>query len=189
MRYAKNFHLEWGFLAPAPSFMRTLRTVLVATAVGATAGGGLVLSFVDHSAGQTSVAERTLVRPPTASTSVGAPQIARLNPPAISQSESPQVSGVDGHAGGSATSEADAAPSLRPAVAFATVRTATDNTSAKTAATPSPAVQTCLMRVAQQRNTVSLSHRNIQHTAQPTETFPNAVQRFFAGLTAAINPL
>ena len=81
MRHAKNFHPEWGFLAPAPSFMRTLRTVFVATAVGATAGGGLVLSLIDHSAGQTSVAERTLVRPiPTASTSVGAPQIARLNP-------------------------------------------------------------------------------------------------------------
>ena len=174
--------------------MRTLRTVLVATAVGATAGGGLVLSLVDHSADQTSVAERTLVRPiPTASTSVGAPQIARLNPPAINQSESPQVSGVDGHAGGSATSEADASPSLRPAVAFAEVRTATDNTSAKTAAAPSPAVQTRVMRVAQQsarhKDMVSLSHRNIQHTAQYPETFPNAVQRFFAGLTAAINPL
>ena len=86
MRHAKKFHPEWGFLAPAPSFMRTLRTVLVATAVGATAGGGLVLSLVDHSADQTSVAERTLVRPiPTASTSVGAPQIARLNPSAINQ--------------------------------------------------------------------------------------------------------
>ena len=194
MRHAKKFHPEWGFLAPAPSFMRTLRTVLAATAVGATAGGGLVLSLVDHSAGQTSVAERTLVRPiPTASTSVGAPQIARLNPTAINQSESPQVSGVDSHASGSATSEADASPSLRPAVAFAEVRTATDNTSAKTAAASSPAVQTRVMRVAQQgarhKDMVSLSHRNIQHTAQYPETFPNAVQRFFAGLTAAINPL
>ena len=178
MRHAKNFHPEWGFLAPAPSFMRTLRTVLVATAVGATAGGGLVLSFVDHSAGQTSVAERTLVRPiPTASTSVGAPQIARLNPPAINQSETPH-----GHAGGSATSEADTAPSLRAAAAFAEVRTATDNTSAKTAATPSPAVQTRLMRVAQQRArhkyTVSLSHRNIQHTAQSTETLTTRFKDF-----------
>jgi hypothetical protein len=184
MRHAKNFHPEWGFLAPAPSFMRTLRTVFVATAVGATAGGGLVLSLVDHSAGQTSVAERTLVRPiPTASTSVGAPQIARLNPPAINQSESPQVSGVDGHAsGGFATSEADAGSSLRPAVAFAEVRTATDNTSAKTAAAPSPAVQTRVMRVAQQsarqKDIVSLSHRNIQHTAQYPETSPQAPNVF-----------
>lgn len=119
---------------------------------------------------------------PTASTSVGAPQIARLNPPAINQSESPQVSGVDGHAGGSATSEADAGPSLRPAVAFAEVRTATDNTSAKTAAAPSPAVQTRVMRVAQQsarqKDMVSLNHRNVQHTAQYPETSPQAPNVF-----------
>jgi hypothetical protein len=180
---AMNFHPEWGCLAPAPSFLRTMRTVLVATAVGATAGGGAVLSLVGHSAGQTSVAERTLVRPiPAVSTSVSAPQIARMNPPAINQSESPQVSGVDGHAGGSATSEADAGPSLRPAVAFAEVPAATDNTSAKTAAAPSPAVQTRVMRVAQQsarqKDMVSPSHRNIQHTAQYPETFPKAPNVF-----------
>jgi hypothetical protein len=172
-----------GLSRSRAQFHAHVRTVFVATAVGATAGGGLVLSLVDHSAGQTSVAERTLVRPiPTASTSVGASQIARLNPPAINQSESPQVSGVDGHAGSSATSEADAGPSLRRAVAFAEVRTATDNTSAKTAAVPSPAVQTRVMRVAQQsarqKDMVSLSHRNIQHTAQYPETFPKAPNVF-----------
>ena len=64
MRHVMNFHPEWGCLAPAPSFIRTMRTVLVATAVGAAAGGGVVLSFADHSAeGHASVAERTLGRP------------------------------------------------------------------------------------------------------------------------------
>jgi hypothetical protein len=64
MRHVMNFHPEWGCLAPAPSFIRTMRTMLVATAVGAVAGGGVVLSLADHSAGgQASVAERTLVRP------------------------------------------------------------------------------------------------------------------------------
>jgi hypothetical protein len=43
----------------------------------------------------------------TASTSVGALQIARMNPPAINQSESPQVSGVGGHAGGSVSYRRD----------------------------------------------------------------------------------
>ena len=176
MRHAKNFHPEWGFLAPAPSFMRTLRTVFVATAVGATEEAVWFYGSIRWE-GQMWVAERTLVRPiPTASTSIGAPQIARLNPPAINQSESPHVSGVDGHAGGSATSEAYAGPSLRRAVAFAAVRTATDNTSAKTAAAPSPAAKTRAMRVAQQsarqKDTVSLSHRNIQHTAQYPEISP-----------------
>ena len=45
MRHVMNFHPEWGCLAPAPSLMRTMRTVLVATAVGAVAGGGVVLSL------------------------------------------------------------------------------------------------------------------------------------------------
>src|ERR1700675_1668783 len=50
MRSAGNFNPEWGYLAPAPSFMRTARVVLVATAIGATAGAGVVLSLVDHPA-------------------------------------------------------------------------------------------------------------------------------------------
>ena len=49
MRSSGNFSPEWGYLAPAPSMLRTLRVVLVATAVGATAGAGVVLSLVDHS--------------------------------------------------------------------------------------------------------------------------------------------
>jgi hypothetical protein len=49
MRSAGNFSPEWGYLAPAPSMLRTVRVVLVATAVGATAGAGVVLSLVDRS--------------------------------------------------------------------------------------------------------------------------------------------
>jgi hypothetical protein len=48
MRSAGNFSPEWGYLAPAPSFMRTARIVMVATAIGATAGAGVVLSLIDH---------------------------------------------------------------------------------------------------------------------------------------------
>jgi hypothetical protein len=48
MRSAGNFSPEWGYLAPAPSFMRTARIVMVATAIGATAGAGVVLSLVEH---------------------------------------------------------------------------------------------------------------------------------------------
>jgi hypothetical protein len=62
MRFAGNFHPEWGYLAPAPSFMRTARVAVVAMAVGATAGAGAVLSLIDRPA-ETSVAARTLVRP------------------------------------------------------------------------------------------------------------------------------
>jgi hypothetical protein len=52
MRSTGNFSPEWGYLAPAPSFLRTVRVVLVATAVGATAGAGAVLSLVDHSSAE-----------------------------------------------------------------------------------------------------------------------------------------
>ena len=64
MRSAGNFSPEWGYLAPAPSFMRTARVVLVATAVGATAGAGVVVSLIDRPAAdgnKTSLAAHALV--------------------------------------------------------------------------------------------------------------------------------
>jgi hypothetical protein len=48
MRSAGNFSPEWGYLAPTPSFARTARIVLVATAIGATAGAGVVLTLTDR---------------------------------------------------------------------------------------------------------------------------------------------
>jgi len=48
MRSAGNFSPEWGYLAPAPSLLRTARVVIVATAVGATAGAAVVLSLVER---------------------------------------------------------------------------------------------------------------------------------------------
>lgn len=64
MRSAGNFGPEWGYLAPAPSFMRTARVILVATAVGATAGAAVVLSLVDRpvaEANRTPFAARAIV--------------------------------------------------------------------------------------------------------------------------------
>jgi hypothetical protein len=63
MRSSTNFHPEWGYLAPAPSFIRRARFVPIATAVGVTFGAGAVLSWISHQATESSVAERTLVRP------------------------------------------------------------------------------------------------------------------------------
>ena len=71
----QNWHPEWGFLAPAPSFIRAVRIVLVAAAVGATIGASVVLSLVDSSANQPSVAARTLQAPLT-------PVSAQVNPEA-----------------------------------------------------------------------------------------------------------
>jgi hypothetical protein len=58
MRHAG--HPEWGYLAPAPSFIRTARVVLVATAIGIIAGAGIVLSLVPHPLTEASVSARTL---------------------------------------------------------------------------------------------------------------------------------
>ena len=68
MRFAGNFHPEWGY--PAPNFMRTARVVVVATAIGATAGAAVVLSLAERSApgavadaGKTLVVVHSLVQP------------------------------------------------------------------------------------------------------------------------------
>ena len=186
-----TFHPEWGCLAPAPSFMRTVRTVLVATAVGATAGGGVVLAFVDHSAGdQTSVAERTLVRLiPAAPTSVSAAQTAQLSPRTSDQSEPRQVFWADGHVKDPATNELNASSPARPTIVAASdeVRIATGGDSAKTAVAPSPTLQARQKRIAQRarhKNVLS-SSRQPQHSL-PARIEPNAFQRFLAGLTAAL---
>jgi hypothetical protein len=62
MRSAARFNAEWGYLAPAPGFVRTARIVLIAVAVGASAGAAAVFSLVDRPAADESVAARTLAR-------------------------------------------------------------------------------------------------------------------------------
>ena len=80
MRFAGNFHPEWGYLAPAPNFMRTARVVVVATAIGATAGAAVVLSLAERSApgpvtdaGKTLVVVHSLVQPAEAAAPAMAP--------------------------------------------------------------------------------------------------------------------
>jgi hypothetical protein len=89
MRHAGNFNPEWGYLAPAPSFMRTARGFIVAALVGGTAGAAVVLSLMDRPAAETSVAARTLVsavespapvRPVESTPSAGAPTVALPQP-------------------------------------------------------------------------------------------------------------
>ena len=188
MPQAMNFHPEWGCLAPAPSFLRTMRTVLVATAVGLIAGGGVVFSLAGQSAGQTSVAGRTLVRPiPAVSTSVSAPQAAQLNPRPLNQRESTEVSLDEGQVDGSATNELGASSPARLAVAAASAEARTaPKLALKTAVAPSPAAQKHSTQVAQRarhKEAIS-SSRQAQHSLAP-QPAPNVVDRFFAGLTAA----
>jgi hypothetical protein len=64
MRFSENFNPEWGYLSPAPGFMRTVRITVVAAAIGAIAGGGVVFSLVEHpEPEEASIAARTLIEP------------------------------------------------------------------------------------------------------------------------------
>jgi hypothetical protein len=90
MRFAGNFHPEWGYLAPAPNFMRTARVVVVATAIGATAGAAVVLSLAERSApgpvadaGKTLVVVHSLVQPAEAAAPAAAPVAAATPTPVI----------------------------------------------------------------------------------------------------------
>ena len=187
MRQKLSFHPEWGCLAPAPSLLRTIHTVLVATAVGATAGGGVVLSLVGYSAGQTSVAERTLVRPiPAVSASVSAPQTRQLPADTLNVGETTQVSLSDSQADNSATTATRSNSPAHPAEASSTPEGAS-----KTAVAPSPAQKhsTHVAQRARHSDTARQSdaiRSSQQQQALARQTGPNVVQRFFAGLTAAI---
>lgn len=85
MRSAGNFNPEWGYLAPAPSFLRTMRVVLVATAIGATAGAAVVISLVDRPTGQgdetAAVAPRAIVTSAQAAPAMEVPAAAAASVP------------------------------------------------------------------------------------------------------------
>jgi hypothetical protein len=86
MRSGGNFNPEWGYLAPAPSFMRTARIVVVATAIGATAGAGVVLTLASSGnnlglqadTGKSLVVVRSLVQPAEAATATTEPRVAPI---------------------------------------------------------------------------------------------------------------
>jgi hypothetical protein len=148
MRHAKNFHSEWGYLTPTPGFTRTTRIVLLATAIGAIAGGGVVLSLVDSSDSQTSMAARTLAPSVIAALMpVSAPEAAQLYVPAAVQSEPTKHSGAnghvggdsraDGHAGGAAASDSSTTPiTPGPAGISALAEVRPDDASAKAMTAP-----------------------------------------------------
>jgi hypothetical protein len=125
MRPAGNFHPEWGYLAPAPSFVRTVRIVMVAAAIGAIAGAAVVFSLVDRPAAEESVAARTLADPirsaaqPIQSAAVAVSTPAAAEPKAQPTPQSPRSPpapqpAADMSGGGQAQSETPSPASFRP---------------------------------------------------------------------------
>jgi hypothetical protein len=121
MRHAGNFNPEWGYIAPAPNFLRTARVFVVAAAIGATASAAVVFSLMDWPAAETSVAARTLVQPvePTRS----APLMAQP------QTQSEQTSVLQAQ-------RADAAGAIRPQGAAGVVHTGASSAASTTQRPP-----------------------------------------------------
>lgn len=63
MPHGGNFNPEWGYLAPRPGFIRTLRAVLLAGAIGTVAGMAVAVALVARPSADVSVAARTMAQP------------------------------------------------------------------------------------------------------------------------------
>jgi len=152
MRFVGNFNPEWGYLAPAPSFIRTVRIAVVAAAVGATAAAAVVFSLVDRPVAG-AVAARTLARssdfaPARTASQAAQPQVptpASVRAPAkadIGQGQSAIVSPANAAAESPSASESGASSTIQhPAsiAALAEAPAATDVASPQAVA-PMPAV-------------------------------------------------
>jgi hypothetical protein len=129
MRHVGNFNPEWGYLAPAPSLLRTARVFLVAAAIGASTSAAVVLSLTDRPAAETTVAARTLVlsaepSSPAPAAKLMAQQPAQSARSSVSPTLGTEAMGPHGAASASATpvapSESGAVPTTRsPPVAAA----------------------------------------------------------------------
>ena len=118
MRHAGNFNPEWGYIAPAPNFLRTAGVFVVAAAIGATASAAVVFSLMDRPAAETSVAARTLVQPvEPALPTRDAPLVAQVQP------QSEQTSVLQAQPSVLQAQRADAAGAIRPQGAAGVVHT------------------------------------------------------------------
>ncbi len=153
MRHTANFHPEWGYLAPAPSFIRTARIVLVATAVGATLGVGAGFFRVGHQATEPSVAERTLVRPIEA-VSAGANTPAQASQAFAPYSTEKLSRTVSSRSSNGATNEPSTSSTTRVPegmVAVAEAPAATDGRATAAIATPPTATKEPVLNVARSK--------------------------------------
>jgi len=128
MRRAKNFHPEWGCVPAANRF-------LVAVAIGAIAGGRVVLSLVDVPTGQASVGAQTSAAP--AQALISAPEVAQPIPQPIAKST--MDSGANG---GAVASESSTNPKIvAPAGIAPLTEVAPNDASVKVATPPSAAAE------------------------------------------------
>jgi hypothetical protein len=196
MGSARNFSSEWGYLAPAPSFARTARVVLVATAIGATAGAGVVLSLVDRSSEpeRTSVAARAIVTsvheaaaPATSQMSaapaaapVAAPASPTVSPPASSPVTRSEVATQSpNHALVPPSPSANQLPAASSTEANAPVDEPTpvapsENTAAANARETTPAESSATQANSEPSNAALHSASGVTASSEPSATRPAA---------------
>lgn len=176
MRSAGNFHPEWGYLAPAPSFMRTVRIALVATAIGATAGAVVVVSLVERPGSNddnTSIAAHALMTSaPVIASAAAAPAkmqaSAAAMPPTVPQkpgqasaeTPTPAVTPVPMPSAVAIASKPQIGPSPYAAAAAPATATASDEVSAPVdARTTSADADTAAPDAASAQKSASKKHR------------------------------
>ncbi len=131
MGRVKSFRPEWGYVPAANGFSRTIHLVLVATAIGATAGSGVVLSLVDVASGQASVAAHSVAAPVQALISV--PEAAQPKPQSLI--EFTMDLGANGRLG-AAASESSANPNIAAPTGTAPLTEVGPNDASVKVATP-----------------------------------------------------
>ena len=146
MPQSGNFHPEWGYLAPAPGFLRRVRVALVATVVGAAAGAGVVFSLVGHPAEEISVAGRTMFRSVEALSvrANASPLAARTNTRFRTQHQSQPPLAVNGQSANTFSSESSASSTTQVpegTSALAEAAAATDAPAKAAIAAPSAAAK------------------------------------------------
>jgi hypothetical protein len=134
MRHAGNFNPEWGYLAPAPSFLRTARIVVVASVIGATAGAAVVFSLVDRPAAEESVAAASAPVAP-----VGIPAATRLQAEELQTSPQLQIDAQSATRGQSAKLRATNAHAGTPAASESSAISTTQHPASVAALAEAPA--------------------------------------------------
>ena len=161
MRHAGNFNPEWGYLAPAPSFLRTARLIVVVAGIAATASGAVVFSMVRRPAADELVAARTLAQPLDPAPMAGAaPSGAQLQKQAAPTSAS-------------ATQRADVLGAIRPSSAPAVADAGTGPAAGETHAASSalrPPIAAALAEASRMTAAVPPAHAATEVVAALPET-------------------
>jgi hypothetical protein len=194
MRHTGNFNLEWGYLAPAPSFLRNVRLVVVAATIAATASAAVVFALVRQPAAEASVAARTLVQPVEVASAQRLAVERQTQSGHASMPDAQHAPGATGRESAPAVAQAPTSPSAAggsgiastmPRAQVAAAATETSRVAAQTSAkTPSkkarvaakakdPVAEASRVRVASARQAVKPTPQPLAHNVGRNSVVPD----------------